>query len=77
MVLTARLIAIRDATGYTGGEAWEVDFTKFNTVSAFADRYEREGPGHLDLLIENSGISSIKYNKTQDGWESTCAIHYL
>ena len=53
-----------------GGEAWEVDFTKFSTVSAFADKYEREGPGHLDLLILNSGIVRPKYIKTEDGWES-------
>lgn len=54
-----------------------MDFTKFSTVSAFADKYEREGSGHLDLLILNSGIVRPKYIKTEDGWESACVTNTL
>lgn len=63
--------AIRETTGYAGGEVWHVDLAKFDTISAFADRFQKEGPGHLDLLIECSGIGTRKYKKTKDGWEST------
>jgi len=51
-------------------EAWHVDFTKFETISGFADRFEKEGGGHLDLLVMNIGIQSWTTNYTQDRWES-------
>ena len=61
--------AIRETTGYDGGEVWHVDLAKFDTISAFANRFEKEGPGHLDFLINNSGMLTTKYSMTSDGYE--------
>ena len=41
----------------------------FASVKAFAERFGKEGGGHLDLLIENAGINTREYNTTEDGWE--------
>ena len=50
---------------------WELDLSNFESIKLFADKFEREGGGKLDLLIENSAISTRSYSTTKDGWEST------
>ena len=55
-----------------------IDLMDFESISAFASRFEKEGGGSLDLLIENSGIATSKYTKSKHGWESTylSELHY-
>ena len=65
------ILAIRETTLYKGGEVWELDLSNFESIKLFADKFEREGGGKLDLLIENSAISTRSYSTTKDGWEST------
>ena len=48
-----------------------IDLMDFESISAFASRFEKEGGGSLDLLIENSGIHTWNYYTTDDGWERT------
>ncbi|KAJ3915596.1 hypothetical protein F5877DRAFT_81690 [Lentinula edodes] len=47
-------------TGYTKAEMWLLDLNRFASVQAFADRYEKEGGGRLDILVENAAISSAQ-----------------
>jgi retinol dehydrogenase-12 len=63
--------AIKKATGTTVAECWTVDLADFKSISAFADRFEQEGGGRLDLLVENAGVVTRKFEGTKDGWEST------
>jgi len=46
-----------------------VDLASFESVGAFADKYEKE-VGRLDLLIENASIAPNTLSRTVDGWES-------
>jgi NAD(P)-dependent dehydrogenase (short-subunit alcohol dehydrogenase family) len=64
-------LAISEETGCKALECWTVDLTSFKSVSAFVDRFEKEGGGRLDILLENAGILSPKFVPTTDGWEST------
>ncbi|KAH8116173.1 hypothetical protein DFH11DRAFT_1725674 [Phellopilus nigrolimitatus] len=71
------LTSIRETSGYEGGEVWAIDLMDFASISAFADKFEKEGGGRLDLLVENSGISTTEYRQTKDGWESTIQTNHL
>lgn len=64
-------LAIHKTTTYRGGEVWQIDLADFASISAFVDKFEKEGGGHLDILIENSGMIARTYSTTKDGWEST------
>lgn len=59
------------STGSTNVECWTVDLADFKSVSAFADRFEKEGGGRLDLLLLNAGVVQNELVRTVDGWEST------
>lgn len=64
---------IKEATGCTTLECWPVDLASFKSVSAFADRFEKEGGNRLDILLQNAGIAVPQFKPTNDGWESTYA----
>lgn len=63
-------VAIKSSTGFGEIEVWDVDLADFASIKAFASRFEKEGGGHLDLLVMNSGITTIEFVETKDGWES-------
>jgi retinol dehydrogenase 12 len=48
-----------------------LDLADFKSISAFADRFEKEGGGRLDVLVENAGVFHSEFIPTVDGWEST------
>ncbi|KAF6763105.1 hypothetical protein DFP72DRAFT_1164079 [Ephemerocybe angulata] len=68
--------AIREATGFSRAEVWKVDLSKFSSVVAFADRFEKEG-GRLDILLANAGVGLDKYRSTEDGWEESLQVNNL
>ncbi|KAG2147391.1 uncharacterized protein EDB93DRAFT_1226546 [Suillus bovinus] len=55
--------------GYKGCEFWIVDLANFASVTAFADKFKREG-GDLHILVMNAAILQLVYQPTADGWES-------
>ncbi|TDL30131.1 NAD(P)-binding protein [Rickenella mellea] len=71
------LESIRVTTKYKGGEVWVVDLTDFASISAFADKFEKDGGGRLDVLLENSAIVTETYYRTKDGLESTIQTNNL
>lgn len=71
MILFSYCIDIQRTTGCKTVEYWHLDLQSFASVSAFATRFEKEGGGKLDILVENAAIATRKYQKTSDGYEST------
>ncbi|KZS97482.1 NAD(P)-binding protein [Sistotremastrum niveocremeum HHB9708] len=68
---------IKTTTGCQTVEYWTLDLTSFASVSAFATRFEKEGGGKLDILVENAGIATNVYRATPDGYESSIQTNHL
>jgi retinol dehydrogenase-12 len=62
---------IKRDTGTTVAECWTLDLADFKTISGFVDRFEKEGGGRLDILVESAGLATRSFESTKDGWEST------
>ncbi|KZO94476.1 NAD(P)-binding protein [Calocera viscosa TUFC12733] len=59
---------------------WKLDISDAASVKAFVQRFEREGVGKLDILIENAGISSwgsAPFKLAASGYEQTIATNHL
>ncbi|KAJ6580899.1 short-chain dehydrogenase [Mycena capillaripes] len=67
---------LKAETGYSKAELWIIDLADFASVKQFADKFERDG-GRLDILVENAGIATNKYESTKDGWESSLQVNDL
>ncbi|KZO96054.1 NAD(P)-binding protein [Calocera viscosa TUFC12733] len=67
---------IRDDTGYEP-ECWLLDLASFESVREFAERFEQEGGGRLDILIENAAVLFPTYETSEDGWETMLKVNYL
>ena len=61
-------LAIQTATGFKNAELALVDLSKFTSVSAFADKFIRDG-SQIDVLVYNAGVGYVHYVSTGDGWE--------
>ncbi|KIK34450.1 hypothetical protein CY34DRAFT_812909 [Suillus luteus UH-Slu-Lm8-n1] len=72
----AALAEIERETGYNGCESWIVDLANFASVTAFADKFEKEG-GDLHILVMNAAVVLPDYQCTTDGWESMLQVNYL
>lgn len=72
----ATLAEIERETGYNGCELWIVDLANFASVTAFADKFEKEG-GDLHILVMNAAIALPVYQRTTDGWETMLQVNYL
>jgi len=68
---------IEKSTGTTVAQCWAVDLANFKTISAFANRFEKEGGGRLDILVANAAVALMKFESTPDGWESTIQVNHL
>lgn len=58
-------------------ESWKLDLASFDSVKSFATRCETDLV-RLDVVVENAGAMTLKFEKTIDGWErkyvgSTCS----
>ena len=54
-----------------------LDLADLASIADFADRYEREHPDGLDLLINNAGIMAPPAGLTADGFESQLGTNHL
>ncbi|KAH9479748.1 Short chain dehydrogenase sol3 [Psilocybe cubensis] len=69
---------IKKETGCENVELWILNLGEFASVKAFAERFEKEGGGRLDILVENAAIlPSAKFETTPDGWETSFQVNYL
>ncbi|KAJ9113047.1 hypothetical protein QFC22_006143 [Naganishia vaughanmartiniae] len=55
-------------------EVWELDLGRLQSVKDFGDCVNRELE-RLDVFVSNAGISTEKFVKTVDGFESTKTAH--
>ncbi|GHC41760.1 oxidoreductase [Streptomyces flavofungini] len=54
-----------------------LDLGDLSSVREFADRYERERGGRLDLLVNNAGVMALPYRRTTDGFETQFGVNHL
>ncbi|KZO94478.1 NAD(P)-binding protein [Calocera viscosa TUFC12733] len=64
-------------TGCSTVVCWQLDISDPASVKAFAERFEREGGGKLDILVENAGVNLFAFKLTASGWERTIATNHL
>ncbi|KAF6753523.1 short-chain dehydrogenase [Ephemerocybe angulata] len=72
----AAITTLQQETGYRTAELWLVDLSKFSSVIAFADKFEKDG-GRLDIVVMNAAIETTVYETSTDGWESTLQVNAL
>jgi retinol dehydrogenase 12 len=51
-------------------ESWPLELSSFDSVRSFVNNFEAKG-GTVDALIANAGMSTLKYARTSDGYETT------
>ncbi|KAG2132579.1 short-chain dehydrogenase [Suillus cothurnatus] len=61
---------VETRSGMTGIESWPLELSSFDSVRSFVDKFEAKGHA-VNVLIANAGISTLKYAKTPDGYETT------
>ncbi|KAG1773277.1 hypothetical protein EV702DRAFT_1048358 [Suillus placidus] len=74
----AALTEIEQETDHSGCELWILDLANFASVTAFADKFEKEG-GDLHILVMNAAIAlpGGVYQPTTDGWETMLQVNCL
>ncbi|KAF5316275.1 hypothetical protein D9619_006570 [Psilocybe cf. subviscida] len=73
----AALDELKEETGCKTAELWILDLASFDSVKAFADKFNKEG-GRLDILVENAAVTpSEPVRTTSDGWEETLHVNNL
>ncbi|KAG5635341.1 hypothetical protein H0H81_011663, partial [Sphagnurus paluster] len=65
-----------DETDYKAAELWIIDLAQFSSVTAFADKFEKDG-GRLDILVENAACAPTAYQATSDKWEMGLQVNCL
>ncbi|KAF7419527.1 hypothetical protein PC9H_002118 [Pleurotus ostreatus] len=73
---TAAIERIKEVTGFERAELLLVDLSSFDSVKAFADRFEQEVE-RLDILVNNAAVSLPRYEDTEDGWEQNLQVNYI
>ncbi|MFW9928862.1 MAG: SDR family oxidoreductase, partial [Candidatus Thorarchaeota archaeon] len=67
---------IKKKTKITNLDYFLVDFSSLDQVKNFTDRF-KEKYDHLDILINNAGMVSVRRKTTKDGLELTFTVNYL
>ncbi|KAG9226030.1 hypothetical protein CCMSSC00406_0008692 [Pleurotus cornucopiae] len=73
---TTALANLQQSTGFDRAELWLIDLCDFDFVKAFADKFEKEVE-RLDILVANAGVVFMKYELTQDEWETSLQANHL
>jgi len=68
---------IGKATSCSTVVCWPVDISDPASVKAFAERFEREGGGKLDIMVENAGVNTFSFKRAVSGYEQTVATNHL
>ncbi|KAG0707119.1 short-chain dehydrogenase [Suillus ampliporus] len=69
-------VYVETRSGTTDIESWPLELSSFDSVRSFVTRFEAKGCT-VDVLIADAGVSTRKYAKTSDGYETTFQINYL
>lgn len=67
---------LTEETGYASAVLYILDLASFASVSAFADKLEKENE-RLDIAVHNATLWNAEYVRSQDGWESRYPIPLL
>ncbi|KAG1890116.1 short-chain dehydrogenase [Suillus subluteus] len=67
---------VETRSGMTGIESWPLELSSFDSVRSFVDNFEAKRYT-VNVLIANGGLSTMKYAKTPDGYETTFQVNYL
>jgi len=62
--------------GYRGLSVWELDLSKFESVRAFAKRFEETG-WDLNILVSNAGVALYNWKHSYDGNELSLQTNHL
>jgi len=57
-------------------EVWSLELGSFASVTAFVDRFDKDG-GTLDVLVLNAAVALSEFTQTQDGWETQVQVNHL
>ncbi|KAG2135458.1 short-chain dehydrogenase [Suillus clintonianus] len=69
-------IDVETRSGMTDIESWPLELSSFDSVRSFVNKFEAKGCT-ANVLIANAGMSTLKYTKTPDGYETTLQVNYL
>lgn len=70
-------VELKEATGCKTAELWILDLASFESVKAFANKFNKEA-GRLDILVNNAAVTpSEPVRTTSDGWEETSVLSYI
>ncbi|KAL4251843.1 NAD(P)-binding domain superfamily protein [Pleurotus pulmonarius] len=53
-----------------------IDLCSLDSVRAFADKFEEEVE-RLDILVQNAAVVSMKYELTEDEWETSLQVNHI
>lgn len=67
---------ITKETGSSKVESWALELGNFASVTAFIDRFEKDG-GRLDYLVVNAAVALNEFSRTEDGWETSMQVNHL
>jgi NAD(P)-dependent dehydrogenase (short-subunit alcohol dehydrogenase family) len=70
------LAEIRSRSGSEAVDVMALDLASLKSVREFARQYA-DTHGHLDVLINNAGLTLSKRRETEDGYEMTFQVNHL
>ncbi|KZT54813.1 NAD(P)-binding protein [Calocera cornea HHB12733] len=68
---------IKRDTGCSTVVCWQLDISDAASVKAFVERFEREGGGKLDILLENAGVTGFSFKRNASGWEQIVGTNHI
>ncbi|KAG2135449.1 short-chain dehydrogenase [Suillus clintonianus] len=67
---------VETRSGMTDIESWPLELSSFDSVRSFVNNFEAKGCT-ANVVIANAGVSTTKYTKTLDGYETSLQVNYL